>query len=222
MPTRRSGVVIAVCTVVFVALTVLVATGVVDDLDNAVWHFADRHDSPAGVTSARLLTDALQPAVDAILLLAGAALLARRERRLRPLSAALTVLVAVSAVVLGIKFAVDRPLPHSHHHGARGFPSGHTAAAACFLGTLAVLISARRPAWRRRLLGLVAGLTVLVALALVYAGFHWLTDTVASAALGVAIVGTLSLDRLGRVLIHQRNGGVRTCRRRRAPARTPR
>src|SRR3954469_15173177 len=47
MPTRRPGVVIAVCAIVFVAVTVLVATGTADGLDNAVWHFTDRHDSPA-------------------------------------------------------------------------------------------------------------------------------------------------------------------------------
>jgi hypothetical protein len=202
MPMRRPGVVVGACAGIFVALTVLVATGAMDGLDHAVWRFTDRHDSAVGLTSARLLTDALQPTVDAILLLTGAALITRRDRRSRPLAAAVAVVVAVSAVVLGVKYAVDRPLPHSPGRGASGYPSGHTAATASFLGTLAVLISAGRPAMRRRLLAVVAGLTLLVSLALVYAGFHWLTDTVASTALGVAIVASFWLEwRGGRILI---------------------
>src|SRR3954470_8104879 len=200
MPTRRPVAVIAVAVGVFVLLTALVVVGAVDGLDNAVWRFADRHDSSAGVTTARLLTDALQPAVDALLLLAGAALLARRERRIRPLAVAATVLVGVSAVVLGLKYAVDRPLPHTHGHGQRGYPSGHTAATACFLGTLAMLLSVGRSRLRRRLLGLVAGLTLLVAVALVYAGYHWLTDTLASLALSVAVLCALAMERVGRSL----------------------
>src|SRR3954451_11047244 len=196
MPMRRPAAVIAVAAGVFVVVTALVAVGATDGLDSAVRQFADRHHSAAGVTAARLLSDALQPAVDAIVLLAGAGLLAHRERRLRPFALAAVVVGSVSAGVLAVKYAVDRPLPHSHRQGALGFPSGHTAATASFLGVLAVLLSARRPAVRRRLLVLVAGLTVLVALAVVYAGYHWLTDTLASIALSVAVLGTLALERL--------------------------
>ena len=199
MPTRRPGVVVATAIALFVILTLLVATGVLDGLDNAVWHFTERHDSAAGVMAARVLTDVLQPPVDALALLAGGIVLARREQRWRPLSVALVVLAVVSAVILGLKYGIDRPLPHSHGVGRRGFPSGHTAATACFLGTLAVLVSAGRERLRRRLLGTVALLTLLVVLALVYAGYHWLTDTLASLALSVAVLALLGLETLWRV-----------------------
>ena len=199
MPTRRPGVVVAAAVALFVALTVLVAIGVLDGLDNAVWHFTERHDSAAGVMAARVLTDVLQPPVDALVLLAGGVVLSLREQRWRPVAVAVAVLVVVSAVVLGLKFAINRPLPHSHGVGRRGFPSGHTAAAACFLGTLAVLLSDGRERMRRRLLGVVALLTLLVVLALVYAGYHWLTDTLASLALSVAVLAALGLETLWRV-----------------------
>lgn len=199
MPTRRPGVVVAAALALFVGLTVLVAAGVLDSLDNAVWHFVDRHDSAAGVMAARVLTDLLQPPVDALVLLAGGIVLALRERRWRPLAVAVAVLVVVSAVVLGLKYGIDRPLPHSHGVGRRGFPSGHTAATACFLGTLAVLLSVGRERMRRRLLGVVALLTLLVVVALVYAGYHWLTDTLASLALSVAVLATLGRETFWRV-----------------------
>ena len=192
MRTHRPAVVVTVGIVTFVALTALVWTGAADRLDAAVVHFAARHRTSPGLTAARVLTDVFSPAVDALVLLLGAALLARRQRRLWPLLVVLSVLAAVSAVVLGVKIAVDRPLPHSHGHPDQGFPSGHTAATLCFLGTLALLASVRASVRRRRLLTVVGVLTALVVLALVSAGFHWLTDTVASVALGSAVLTVVS------------------------------
>ena len=183
----------------FLVLTILVWTGAVDGLDRAVWHLADRHDSATGRAIARVVTDVLSPVVDTIVLLAGAALLAHRQRRLQPLLVAVGALLVASGVVLAVKYALDRPLPHTHDH-ARGYPSGHTAATLSFLGTLAVLASTDRPALRRRLFAVVGCLTVFVVLALVYAGFHWLTDTLASIALGVAVLGAVALDEIGRNL----------------------
>ena len=193
MRTRTPGLVVGAGVAVFFALTLLVWHGNADGLDRAVWHFAERHDSATGRSVARVITDVLSPTVATIVLLAGAALLAHRQRRIAPLALAVAVVLTVCVMVLGVKYALDRPLPHSHGDGARGFPSGHTAATLSFLGTLAVQASADRPALRRRLLALVGGLTGLVVLALVYAGFHWLTDTLASLALGTALVTAASV-----------------------------
>lgn len=201
MRIRTPAVVIAAGAGVFVLLTLLVWAGAADGLDGAVARFAARHETGPGLSAARVLTDVLSPLVDTLVLLVGAGALSARERRLRPLVVAVCVLAAVSALVVGVKDAIDRPLPHSHGHPAQGFPSGHTAATACFLGTLALLASRNDPRRRRALLTIVAALSVLVALALVSAGFHWLTDTVASLALGAAVIAAFTVDRLGRVLI---------------------
>ena len=201
MRSRTPAVVVISGAAVFVALTVVVWTGTTNGMDAAVERFASRHQTGGGLTAARLMTDLFSPGVDALVLLIGAGVLSVRQRRARPIVVAICALALVSAVVLGVKDAIDRPLPHSHGVPDQGFPSGHTAATACFLGLLALLTSRDAPRLRARLLVAVATLSVLVALALVSAGFHWLTDTVASLALGVAVVGALTLDRLGRALI---------------------
>ena len=192
MRTLRPAALVATGVIVFAALTALVWTGGADGLDGAVARFAARHQTDAGLAAARVLTDVFSPGVDALVLLLGGGVLARLQRRPRPLVVAVVVLLLVSAVVLGIKDAIDRPLPHSHGHPDEGFPSGHTAATLCFLGTLALLASRARTPRRRRLLTGVAVVSALVVVALVSAGFHWLTDTVASVALGVAVLGVVS------------------------------
>ncbi|HET7311513.1 MAG TPA: phosphatase PAP2 family protein [Mycobacteriales bacterium] len=201
MRSRTPAVAVIAGTAVFVVLTVLVWAGTTNGVDAAVARFAARHQTSGGLTAARVLTDLFSPGVDVLALLGGAGVLSVRQRRARPVVVAVCAVVAVSALVLTLKDAIDRPLPHSNGQPDQGFPSGHTAATACFLGVLALLASRHSPRLRRRLLIAVAAGSLIVALALVSAGFHWLTDTVASLGLGVAVVGALLLDRLGRALI---------------------
>src|SRR3954465_7173759 len=216
MPARTS-VVVGIALALLFGITVLVWTGTLDGVDTAVWHFGERHHSDAAVTLARIVTDVFQPVVTTAALLGGAAVLARRRRDITPLAVAIVVVVAVSAVVLGLKYAIDRPLPHSHGHGQRGFPSGHTAAVAVFLGALAVLAGGHDSRLRRRLLGLAGALTVLVVVGLVYAGYHWLTDTLASIALSVAVLAALTVDRVGPTSDPRAQPGVTVGRGRRPP-----
>jgi undecaprenyl-diphosphatase len=105
---------------------------------------------------------------------------------------ALAVLAVTAAVVVGMKYAVGRPAPFLAGSGSAGrsFPSGHTAATLAFLGA-AVVVATRPGARRRRLLAGAVVLTVLCAACLVYADYHWLTDTVASVALGAAVLSAL-------------------------------
>src|SRR3954454_8037471 len=85
MPARTPRVVVVVALAVFAAITVLVWTGTLDGVDHAVWQFGERHHSDDAVTAARLLTDVLQPLVDAGALLIGAAVLTHRRRDIWPL-----------------------------------------------------------------------------------------------------------------------------------------
>jgi undecaprenyl-diphosphatase len=78
------------------------------------------------------------------------------------------------------------------------FPSGHTAAAAAYLAIVAVVFWHTRQRWARWLVAVVTLLVpVIVALSRMYRGMHFLSDTVAGAALGVASV-VLTVTVIGR------------------------
>ncbi|HET7529376.1 MAG TPA: phosphatase PAP2 family protein [Mycobacteriales bacterium] len=219
MRDRRAGAVACSALVAFGVLLVLVAVGAADGLDHPVARLVGRHPSSAGADAARLVTDALSPGVDTAVLLVGAAVVSHRRRLLRPLAVAVAVVIAVTVVVLAVKHGLDRPLPHSGGRPDDGFPSGHTATTACFLGALAVLMTAGHRRLLTRMLAAVAGLSLLVGASLVYAGYHWLTDVLASLALGVATVAGLCLDRVGRSLIRPDDRPGARVERHRRPSR---
>lgn len=68
------------------------------------------------------------------------------------------------------------------------FPSGHTVAATVLYGALALYLLSRLPAWRMRVLVVLAAVLMvsLVALSRLYLGVHYLSDVMAAAAEGVA------------------------------------
>lgn len=80
-----------------------------------------------------------------------------------------------------------------HGHVATGyFPSGHTATAFVCYGVIGVLVRLGDPRGRRLrpwLWGLGAALPV--GTAMVYSNFHWLSDVLASFALGAALLWLL-------------------------------
>ena len=187
---RRPLLLAAACLLVFIALLVLVANGsTVTALDHSVRDGLARHpDRPLrGLSSG--VTDVLTPLVDALVLAAGTVAVAWRRRRFAPLVAVGLTGWAMVGVVVVVKHALGRPAPHQlTGTDELSFPSGHTAAALVCFGALALLISLDRPQWLRPLLAGAAAITSLVAAALVYAGHHWLSDTVASIVLGVALL----------------------------------
>ncbi|HEU5034237.1 MAG TPA: phosphatase PAP2 family protein [Mycobacteriales bacterium] len=175
-----------------VLLGLVVAGAGVTTVDAWVQHSVDAHRNQTLTTACRYLTDVLQPAVDALLLAAGALLLARSRRRLLPLVAGGFVGWVMAVVVIATKHGVGRPAPHPGSSGdGLSFPSGHTASVLVCLGTLALLTRLWRPRWTRRLLAAVGVLTLLVAAALTYDNFHWLSDCVASILLGVGLLALL-------------------------------
>ena len=114
-------------------------------------------------------------------------------------SAALLVgsmLVALGVATV-IKVVVGRERPAQSlwvvpgAESSASFPSGHTIGAATFLLVLGYLAWVRRPTWRTAVswvLAAVLGMG-LVAFSRLYLGYHFATDTVASMALAVAVVG---------------------------------
>ena len=188
---RWSAYAVLSCLVGFIVLTVLVAIGgPVDALDRSVRDTLFAHRSPTRHDLATGVTRVLGPLADALTLTAAAGIVAWRRRRVWPIVVAFLTGWAMTIVVLGVKHALDRPGPDPVPGAAEhlSYPSGHTAAVVVCYGLVAVLVQRhrRRPVWPAMLV--VAALTALVAVALIYAGYHWLFDTVGSVLLGSALV----------------------------------
>jgi membrane-associated phospholipid phosphatase len=192
---RRAAVLAAAATAAFVGFAVAVADGTFDHLDTTTYRSAHRHAVHSLLTACRWFTDVFSPVVDVIVLLVAAAALANRRRDPRPLVAALSGVALLVVTVLGVKHGMGRPpptlTPDRPPRSVLSFPSGHTASALVCYGLLAQLVSRRGTSRRRCLLLAVAALTACVAAALVYAGYHWVTDTVGAMLLGMAILATL-------------------------------
>jgi membrane-associated phospholipid phosphatase len=173
----------------YVLLTVLVATHVLDGLDRAVFHALDRHRNPSLFAAADHFTNVFSPVTDTAWLAVAAAALAWQRRRPAVFVAAALSAGTMAVTVLVTKAALGRPLPRTRPgHHADAFPSGHTATFLVCFGTLVLLATTRHRDRRPALLTAVGVGTMLVAASLVYDGFHWLTDTIASACLGVSVL----------------------------------
>ena len=91
-----------------------------------------------------------------------------------------------------------KPLVHRTYHGSLVYPSGHATAMFAFAATVTVLLLVPpRPARFRALRILIpaaAGvLGVVVAIAVIGLSWHYFTDTVAGAAVGIGTVCALAL-----------------------------
>ena len=128
------------------------------------------------------------PVYVGLCLVAVAVLLIRR----RPLAAAYIVVTVVVASRIGalMKIVIGRPRPpltdrlFPAHELA--FPSGHSVDAAALVTAVVLLAVAARPAVRWPAVAVGAALVALAMWSRVYAGVHWLSDTVAGALLGTA------------------------------------
>jgi membrane-associated phospholipid phosphatase len=178
----------------FAVLSVLVATGATQDLDETVRQVF----RPDDIWSTNQLifgnvVDGLGPPVAAgILLLSG---LVAVWRRRSPGPLIYVGVLGVCAVVLtGVaKLCVHRPDPHGGLSTLGGaYPSGHMVLLLVSLGG-AILVLRARSRWWDWLL--VTVLEVLMGISLLFLAMHWFTDVVGGALLGVAIVAPASLVR---------------------------
>jgi membrane-associated phospholipid phosphatase len=147
------------------------------------------------------LSETITVTVLAVLTVAITALVWRRWRE--PMLVAVAVAGEV-AIFLATTLLVDRRRPPVSHLDqappTSSFPSGHTAAAICLYGALAVLASERARSALVR--GLTLTLAVLIPLAVatarIYRGMQYLTDVVGGIVLGSAwLLATIYRIRLG-------------------------
>lgn len=159
---------------------------------------------PALSGPAQLLSDLGNVQVSVPLLLAAVVYAGLRGRAagrplwwLPPLVAVLAM-AAVPVVVGAVKSAVGRPAPGKVHLGPNGyagfFPSGHTATSAVAIGAVALLVLpfVPRAAVRRPLAAVAVLLAGAVGAALVWHGYHWPLDVLASWCLAGALLAAVA------------------------------
>lgn len=215
VPGRRSAVrslgALAAAFCVGLTLFVLVTRQVSDggplvDRDWSVLGWFQRASAahPALSGPAQVLSDLGNVQVSVPLLLAAVIYAAVRGRAaarplwwLPPLAAAVAM-AAVPLVVGGVKSAVARPAPGKVHLGPDGyagfFPSGHTATSAVAIGAAALLVLpfVRPVALRRSLAAAAVLLAAAVGAALVWHGYHWPLDVLASWCLVGALLSVVA------------------------------
>jgi membrane protein DedA with SNARE-associated domain/membrane-associated phospholipid phosphatase len=99
-----------------------------------------------------------------------------------------------ASVALKYGLQIPRPPNQVPGLGPYSFPSGHTLRAVVLFGFLAVIIArSMRERWRWLPYGLAGLMIILVALARLYLGVHWLSDILGSITLGMLWVTILGL-----------------------------
>lgn len=130
--------------------------------------------------------------------------LAGRHRTVRPLLRVAVALVLLTLAVYALKYAIGRTAPgHGgdflHHPDGQSFPSGHLANAVLLWGVARwqAVQYGMAPAIQRLFWGLAVIGPVLCTLAMIALDFHWLSDALVGAAVGLLLLGVVhALDEL--------------------------
>lgn len=184
----------------FAALTAALAAGWLLDVDVAVRDWCDARRPVAGYWIARTL-NFLGNGTPLALIAAGlAVLVAWRTRSARPLLAPIIAFVLTTGIILPLKFWTDRPVPRStlpdpvelfqalpSGEYGESYPSGHVVVAIVWYGVLLFLLRQLVRVPDRLAVVIRMAPPVIVFLAGTYLSFHWLTDGVAGALLGLFI-----------------------------------
>jgi membrane-associated phospholipid phosphatase len=193
--TRRTwaGLTLAACMIVVVLFGLLFRgqTGP-DSFDNAV-------DSPviAFFSGHHVLLDWLIVPGDLIPAIAISAVTAFGCVIAGRLNGAVLAVIAVPAAA-GLDDGLLKHLFHRTYLGVLSFPSGHTTSVVAMTATLAILLlvppqQARTRTARAALVTAACLITAVVAMGVIGLRFHYFTDTVAGAAVGVGTVLALAL-----------------------------
>jgi membrane-associated phospholipid phosphatase len=124
--------------------------------------------------------------------------LAWRHRTVLPLVRIVLALVLLSVVVYQFKWGIGRTAPvhpgeYFHHPDGESYPSGHVANAVLLWGVarwqaaqFGMPAKAQRILWALAVVG-----PVLCSVAMILLNFHWVSDAIAGAAVGVVLLGVV-------------------------------
>jgi len=123
--------------------------------------------------------------------------LAWSRRTLLPLARVLVALVLLTAVIYGFKYGMGRTAPEYpgsfFHRDGSSFPSGHVANAVLMWGVARWQAAeyGLAPVLQRLFRVLSLGGPIAAGAAMVALNFHWVTDAVVGAAVGVLLLGVV-------------------------------
>ena len=172
-------------------------------IDNSVAKWANVHASTMSTHGLKLVTQlgGIYTVIVLCLVLAVAAII---KRSLWTVPFIVAVMGGEEILTTTIKQLTDRLRPTFNPAAATlgpSFPSGHSATAAAFYATAALLLGRRRGHSTRAVLtGLAAGLAVAVAASRVLLDVHWLSDVIGGLALGWAWFAVCAIAFGGRIL----------------------
>jgi len=143
------------------------------------------------------VTNAFGPVILPILVAAGCAIWAGVTRRWRDPALLVAAMVVSTGIAAIVKLIVARPRPPETLQVVPGFetsfsfPSGHTTGAATLVLVVSFLLWRRHHTWRALAGWLVASALIiaLVGGTRLYLGYHFATDVIAGACLGVTTLG---------------------------------
>jgi undecaprenyl-diphosphatase len=191
--------------VLFGALAYLVRTNShLIGLDNGIAKWGNRHASAWSTHALNLITQLGSLYVVLALCVVLAVWETVRERSVWVVAFIVAVMGGEELLTNTVKQLADRARPAFNPAAATlgpSFPSGHSATAAAFYATAALLLGRWRGRRARAVLtGLAVGIAVAVAASRVLLDVHWLSDVIAGLSLGWAWFAVCGIAFGGRIL----------------------
>ena len=143
-----------------------------------------------GVSESKIITTLSETLTIITLTALAAAVFRWKFGRWRESLVVIYAVIGETAIFVATTLFIDRPRPRVPHLDeappTSSFPSGHTAAAVCFYGSIAAIILWHsRYRWIKVVTVVVCGaVPLLIASSRVYRGMHYPTDVLAGALLG--------------------------------------
>lgn len=170
-----------------------------EPLDQPLLEWLAGHRSPALTTTMTVITNVFGPVLLPVLIAVGAATWGWRARQWVDPALLVGAMVLATVISMAVKVAIGRARPEEAFQLTPGleesfsFPSGHTTGAATLVLVTGYL------AWRgrrstRALLAWAAGTIVTLVLvggSRLYLGYHFLSDVLAGACVGLLVLGVV-------------------------------